>query len=133
VLKAGFGQEKDIAATIFQEEDTNAPLPYRLVAFELGRAADSEILVKRIDLPELLQEFDRLNGNVEDGWPIRSGALHQRVARIYQSTNGIPTVFVIKPDMCRYWTRSAGLSDADDVALDLFRWHQSIEAAEVAI
>lgn len=129
VLKAGFGQDKGIQATIFQEQD--GELPYRLVAFELGHAADEEVLVRRIDSPELLDKFEQLN----DRWRERgrNGSLYkQRIARVYDSSSGIATVFVLKPDMIRYWTRSAGLGDADEVALDLFRWHQSAKRVEAA-
>jgi hypothetical protein len=132
VLKAGFGRDKAITATIFQEEDRDAPLPYRLVAFELGRATDREVGVTRIKLPELLNEFDRLDRHQQKGRPGHSGIYHQRVARVYESLNGTPTVFVIKPDMRRHWTRSAGLSDADDVSLDLFRWQQAGASPEIA-
>lgn len=129
VLKAGFGRDKAIKATIFQEEESRARLPYRLVAFELGGKRDEGIVIARMKLPQLLSEFDKLNrSRVESG----SGIYQQRVARVYETLNNIPTVFMIKPDMRRYWTRSAGLSDADEVALDLFNWRQATESSEVA-
>jgi len=33
---------------------------------------------------------------------------HQRIARIYDNRGKVPTIFIIKPDACRYWTRSMG-------------------------
>jgi N-6 DNA Methylase len=131
VLRAGFGQDKSINATIFQEEESNVLLPYRLVSFELGGVQREEIMTTRMKLPQLLNEFDTLNRQWKMG--SRTGSIYQqRIARVYQTINGIPTVFVIKPDMHRYWTRSAGLSDADEVALDLFSWHQKTTSSEVA-
>jgi hypothetical protein len=31
----------------------------------------------------------------------------------------IPTIYLIKPDKIRYWTRSMALRDADEVAADI--------------
>ena len=51
------------------------------------------------------------------------GIFYQRVARIYTSTtwNGeqVPTVYLVKPDKIRYWTRSMALRDADEVSADI--------------
>ncbi len=48
---------------------------------------------------------------------------YQRVARIYASTpfegEQVPTVYLIKPDKIRYWTRSMALRDADEVSADI--------------
>jgi hypothetical protein len=48
------------------------------------------------------------------------------VVRVYdtvsQKENSIPTVYLIKPDQLRYWTRSIALRDADEVAADLVLW-----------
>jgi hypothetical protein len=132
VLKAGFGRDKAITATIFQEEEEGARLPYRLVGFELDRVSGQEIGITRIKLPELLNEFARLDHYWQKGRAGHGGVYQHRVARVYENLNGTPTVFVIKPDMRRYWTRSIGLGDADDVALDLFRWHQAAVSSRVA-
>jgi len=131
VLKAGFGRDKSIKATIFQEEEKNAWLPYRLVAFELAGIPNESIKIVRMKLPLLLSEFTKLDHRRREG--STGGSIYQhRTARIYETLNGTPTVFIVKPDMHRYWTRSAGLSDADEVALDLFRWQQAIASSEVA-
>ena len=37
-------------------------------------------------------------------------------------THNVPTVFLIKPNQVRYWTRSVALRDADEVACDLMQW-----------
>lgn len=124
VLKAGFGHDKKVAATIFRSEQ-ESQLPYRLVAFELGGANDDAISVRQVRTTALLDELERLDkGSLRPG-VTRRGIYHERIVRIYDSSNGTPTIFVVKPDMARYWTRSAGLSDGDEVALDLFRWQQA--------
>ena len=73
-----------------------------------------------MESPDLLAEFETLNKTWLKGTKAKSGNIyHQRVARIYDVRNKIPTIFIIKPDACRYWTRSMGLNDADEVAADL--------------
>jgi hypothetical protein len=130
VLKAGFGRDKAVSATVFQEERNDVRLPYRLVAFELGGAPSQEVKVTRINLPELLAELEHLGRRHLSGGG-HGDIYRDRIARVYETKKGTPTVFVIKPDMCRYWTRSAGLHDADEVALDIFRWHQAATRSKV--
>jgi hypothetical protein len=36
----------------------------------------------------------------------------------------IPTVFLIKPNQIRYWTRSMAMRDADEVAGDIMLWRE---------
>ncbi|WP_350357508.1 Eco57I restriction-modification methylase domain-containing protein [Paraburkholderia fungorum] len=124
VLKAGFGNDKVINATIFQGEQ-DAPLPYRLVAFELGGEARDTVKIVHMRTAALLQELERLDSSMPEAGVGRRGIYNERVARIYDSSGGQPTIFMLKPDMARYWTRSAALHDGDDVALDLFRWQQA--------
>lgn len=52
-----------------------------------------------------------------------------RVARVYRITDGLPTIYIAKPDEKRFWTRSAGLIDGDNISLDLFRWQVASEQA----
>ena len=100
-------------------------MPYRLVAFELGSDKSGTSTV-RMKLPELLKELEQV-GSKTHGIVYR-----HRVARVYETLNGKPTIFLIKPDMRSYWTRSAALNDADDVASDLFHWTQATFRSEVA-
>ncbi|MDB9449365.1 HsdM family class I SAM-dependent methyltransferase [Dolichospermum circinale] len=123
VLKAGFGQDKQVCATIFQEQ-TKTLLPVRLVAIYLNKSDSEGVHIKSIDSPDLMEHLKNLNklylerGSIEDG-----GIFYQRVARIYDSVelNGVktPTIYLIKPDKIRYWTRSMALRDADEVAADI--------------
>jgi N-6 DNA Methylase len=128
VLKAGFGADKPITATIFQSD--NEGMPYRLIAFTLGGDAIESIDVKRIGSAELLNEFEELNlaSKGENG-----GIYNQRFVRIYDASSGLPTVFIIKPDQKRFWTRSTGLQDGDEVALDLFTWGQETDEGAEAL
>lgn len=121
VIKAGFGANKHACATIFQEP-TGSRLPVRLVAIHLNNSVSEEIRVERIDSHVLLERLQRLNELFiaqEDS--SEGGIFYQRVARIYDSvaSNGTPTVYLIKPDRLRYWTRSSAMRDADEVSTDI--------------
>jgi hypothetical protein len=128
VIKAGFGMKKRACATIFQEPD-GSRLPIRLVAIHLNSPTSEEIRVERIDSHILLERLKRLNELFiaqEDS--SEGGIFYQRVARIYDSfsSNGVPTIYLIKPDKLRYWTRSSALRDADEVSADIMLGHTEL-------
>jgi N-6 DNA Methylase len=137
VLKAGFGQDKQVRATIFQEQ-SNTKFPVRLVAIYLNISDHQGVHIESIDSPDLLELLQKLNelclkkGNTEDG-----GIFYQRVARVYDSVqlNGlkIPTIYLIKPNKIRYWTRSMALRDADEVAADIMMWLTSFDNESAVI
>jgi len=130
VLKAGFGSDKEVAATIFHE---NGKLPYRLVAFHLNKGASEAIRIHNMDDRELLDELETLNSTWLAQRKAKSGSIYsQRVARIYADVNGTPTIYIVKPDAYRYWTRSMGLHDADEVAADFVRWKSEAHRATTA-
>jgi len=124
VLNAGFGHDKIIRATIFQPPQNEA-LPYQLVAFSLGGGKESTIEIASITALDLLKELERLDHLQTANKQYRKGIYSERSVRIYDSTHGVPVIFVVKPNEIRHWTRTAGLTDGDDMALDLFRWRQS--------
>jgi hypothetical protein len=128
VLKAGFGQDKPVCATIFQD-DAQSPLPVRLVAIHLDWPSDEQIVVESIDSAALCERLLELDQKLlTSGRPNRGGILYQRVAMVYSEfqhqRRSIPTVYIVKPDRIRYWTRSAALRDADEVAADVQLWRQ---------
>ncbi|MEH1940792.1 MAG: N-6 DNA methylase [Nostoc sp.] len=137
VLKAGFGQDKQVSATIFQEQ-SNTKFPVRLVAIYLNISDHQGVHIESIDSPDLVELLQKLNelclkkGNTEDG-----GIFYQRIARVYDSVqlNGlkIPTIYLIKPDKIRYWTRSMALRDADEVAADIMMWRTSFDNESAVI
>ena len=132
VLKAGFGQDKAVCATIYQD-DADSPLPVRLVAIHLDWAREKDIVVERIDsaeLGDLLLELDQKW--MQTGDQHRGGIFYQRVALVYSEfrhkRKSIPTVYIVKPDRVRYWTRSAAMRDADEVAADVQLWRQQVHS-----
>ncbi len=123
VIKAGFGQEKEVCATIFQES-TDDHLPVRLVAIYLNKSIHDGVKVETINSQVLLNRLNQVNNLFMDQDNSDSGGIfYQRVARIYASTpfegEQVPTVYLIKPDKIRYWTRSMALRDADEVSADI--------------
>ncbi len=129
VMKAGFGKDKQITATVFQERNGSKHLPYRLVAFELNHTSEERFDVQSLDVSELLTELEVLNQTWLSNWGTKSGSMYyQRVARIYDYRKDVPTIFILKPDAYRYWIRSAALHDADEVAADFARWQAAAKA-----
>jgi hypothetical protein len=125
VMKAGFGQDKNITATVFQETGKDL-LPYRLVAFELNGVNTEQFSTESLETPDLLAELEALNQTWLSNNKSRGGSIyHQRVARVYDDRGNTPTIFILKPDACRYWTRSMGLHDADEVAADFVSWQSA--------
>lgn len=125
VLKAGFGQDKHISATVFQEAGKDF-LPYRLIAFELNQPSSKKFQVTSIETSALLNELEVLSRTWLQGRKtLGSSIYHQRVVRIYDYRDGVPTIFMLKPDARRYWTRSMGLHDADEIAGEFVSWQNA--------
>jgi hypothetical protein len=127
VIKAGFGQDKEVCATIFQESP-DEHLPVRLVAIYLNKSIHNGIEVRTINSQLLLDRLNQLNNLlIEQDDSGSGGIFYQRVARVYDSTEWhgehVPTVYLIKPDKIRYWTRSMALRDADEVSADIMLGH----------
>ena len=122
VLKAGFGDDRSISANIFRSDvsQVSGRAPYRLVSFVLGGTRSEDITFNDLDRSALFRILHRV-WNAQSHGPTM---VHRRVMRAYEVTNGLPTILIMKPDQKRFWTRSMGLQDGDDVALDLFMWQR---------
>jgi hypothetical protein len=122
VIQAAFGRDKGVRATIFQESAADL-LPVRMVAFHLNWSGNDAVGIETLDGSEL---WNRLRAVAEQLTGACSRTGFQRMARIYDSVTldarVLPTVYLIKPDAVRYWTRSAALRDADDVCADFLLW-----------
>lgn len=132
VMKAGFGADKKVCATVFQE--TSEPhLPVRLVAIHLGWPDADEFRLEPIPLGRLRSRLQDLNKKFLATPEGREGGIfYQRVARVYDTVKrrgvGVPTVYLIKPDRLRYWTRSVAMRDADEVAADIMSWQEGSDS-----
>ncbi|MFN6065912.1 MAG: SAM-dependent DNA methyltransferase, partial [Pseudanabaena sp.] len=86
VIKAGFGEDKEVCATIFQES-TNDYLPIRLVAIYLNKSIHDGIKVETINSQDLLNQLNQLNNLfIEKSNSHTGGIFYQRVVRLYDST-----------------------------------------------
>jgi hypothetical protein len=127
VLRAGFGEDKPVCATIFQAESTE-PVPFCLVAVHLDWPGREVIVEDALAGDGLLDRLHWLNERSLQAKPEDGSIFYQRVARVYQmiviGQQRVPTVYLVKPNQVRYWTRSVALRDADEVAADILLWGQ---------
>ena len=133
VLRAGFGEDKQVSATIFTER-SEPFLPVRLVGIHLETPGKAFIKMERIDSPELIKRLKKLDKKFlkSPSGRTNGGIFYQRVARIYDTMliggRKVPTVFIVKPDQVRYWTRSMAMRDADEIAGDIMLWREGTKA-----
>ena len=111
-------------ATVFQESDD--PLPVRLVAVHFGGPHEEQVLFEQIDSGALITRLREINESLLKTCKEGGGIFYQRIVRHYMSVrlsgSAIPTVFLVKPDQVRYWTPSAAIRDADEVFSDMWAW-----------
>jgi len=128
VLKSGFGSNKHISATIFKPTHEDEPT-YNVIAIHLDWPRKKEIQYEYLENSKLFEKLNDLEETLKKQ-SINKTIFYSRVSRIYQSmqvtengkTQNVPTVFLIKPNQIRYWTRSVALRDADEVAFDIMQW-----------
>ncbi len=123
VLKAGFGTDKAVSATIFCTPNDRT-LPYQMVSIQLGRSSVPPVEWRKMTTLALLDELERLDLQDGNGTGGRLGIYTKRVVRLYDASHGVPMIIIVKPNVHRYWTRSTALNDADEASLDLFRMQQ---------
>jgi hypothetical protein len=129
VLEAGFGKERKVSFTIFTE-GKESQLPVRLVAIHLDAPGQSFIRPENIDSQKLIERLQTLNDTYLrfEKEKAKGSIFYQRVARVYDSVvincKKVPTIFIIKPDQIRYWTRSMAMRDADEIASDIMLWQE---------
>lgn len=131
VLRAGFGPDKRVCTTVFQETG-DARLPVRLVAVHLGWPEAEEFRREPLPSGKLRSRLEELNEKFLATPAGRDGGIfYHRVARVYDTVRRrsvkVPTVYLVKPDRLRYWTRSAAMRDADEVAADLMSWRDGAD------
>jgi hypothetical protein len=126
-LRATFGKDRAVRATVFEEAPTDRPLPVRMVAIHLDWPQRHLLIAKEtMPLGRLREEMarfyrDQLGLRTRQGAAITSGIGFQRVVRLFISHRTpegltVPTTVFLKPDQRRCWTRSQALRDADELA-----------------
>ncbi|MCX7044503.1 MAG: N-6 DNA methylase [Candidatus Sumerlaeota bacterium] len=132
VLRSGFGSDKAMCATIFRMPNP-CDSPFCMAGIHLDWRRRDHIQYQDVTDGSLLrilqqQNQDTLSSSTEP-W---AGIYYRRVSRIYQriavedhgNRFNVPTVILIKPNQVRYWTRSAALRDADNVAAEIMKHGQ---------
>lgn len=128
VLHAGFGENKSVSATVYVASK-EAQWPYCVVAFHLEGQTESAIAFRTETSEAFREQLQRLDQAFNQQTRGESTILHRRVARVYllhpetvaKGNFKVPTVFIVKPNQRRYWTRSMALRDADEVAADILQ------------
>ena len=131
VLCAGFGDDKQIGTAIFSES-TGTRLPVRMVSIHLNCPLYSAMSVEKLDAPKLQERLTKLYMGLLDRENGKS--YYQRTVRTYDTlcvgdTTGI-VINLIKPDQVRYWTRSMGMRDADEIAADFLLWQEEVHPTQ---
>ena len=120
VVNSTFGKAKAVAATIFTEPDAHQ-LTVRMVTFHLDAADRVAMVIESMESDGLLDQLARfhsgqLKRKTRDA--TGSGLGFQRVAYFFHRNHkdGVMSLTLVKPDECRYWTRSMAMRDADELA-----------------
>jgi type I restriction-modification system DNA methylase subunit len=138
VLRAGFGKSDSVFATYF-ETTSEEPPHYCIVAFHLTEVeGKNSVQPCRLDDRAMREKLHRLNLDSVRCSPRDGGIFYQRIAKLYEvvefpSPDGrskrVPTVYIVKPNQMRYWTRSMALRDADEVFADIICWQERAPSA----
>jgi hypothetical protein len=134
VVQSGFGSDKAVCATIFRCPNPSVT-PFCMVGVHLDWARSERVLYENVNDGNLLGVLERYaRDNHCDNPSAQTDAIYyHRVSRIYQSLRvkegrknvNAPTVFFVKPNQLRYWTRSTALRDADSIVADIMKFGNS--------
>jgi hypothetical protein len=123
VLQQTFGQDMAASATVFQEPTSTSLLPVRVVTIHIGENQEMPIQVKPISAQGLLDNLASFHRDIlskKARSAMGEGIGFQRVAFLFNRSKGqlgtVQNLTIIKPDECRYWTRSQAMRDADDLS-----------------
>ena len=133
VLRAGFGSQKEVCATVYVAE-TQQSLPVRLVAFHFEIRREVDVAEEAIGAGPLAEQLKRIYGMLAGNGV--EAISYRRIARVFDvwtiDGRSVPTVLVVKPDEARYWTRSVAMRDADEVSREILqRMHGQNDGLDV--
>jgi hypothetical protein len=127
VLGAAFGAQFQSSATLFVESDEQAPLAVRMIAIHLARGQEQGIRTIRASHGQLYEQLREFEGRSKQQ-EAAGLSFVPKAARLYdfvdQEGARIPTVFLIRPDEVRFWTRAEALQEGDEIARDLLTWSE---------
>ncbi len=136
VVKGTFGKDKAVAATVFTEPDARK-LPVRMLTIHLDTPSRDGVEVAEMNADGLLDKLaefhaDQLKQKRRDA--TGDGLGFQRVAYFFhprrEGGKQVMNLTIMKPDECRYWTRSMAMRDADQLAASIMRAACSAKSAK---
>lgn len=123
VVKSTFGKANHACATVFEEPLGSHRLPVRMAAIHLDWPGHEPLKVEQMEADSLMDKLQRLyTDSMERKTRAHSGAGlgFQRVAFLFhthkEEHGRVRSLYIIKPDQKRYWTRSLALRDADQLS-----------------
>lgn len=137
VFKGTFGRSRPVSATVYTEPSDADALPVRMLTIHLGRKQRPIIKCEMTSATGLLDEMSGFHRDVlkKKGRTSTDGGIgFQRVAFLFHSTHGKDgheqNLTIIKPDECRYWTKSQAMRDADELAGSIVNAAQRANASK---
>ena len=133
-LAHAYGADKSLGVRIWSENEVSdaerLPMRYVSVTFDVDR--ERGLQIQPLENRALRQRILELHRQLQNG---RENEGYSRQVREYTPFDGEHegglVLNILKPDLLRYWTRSAALRDADDIARDFWSWQNAAEAAGV--
>jgi hypothetical protein len=124
VLQSSLGDRTGYTATIFTERPGDQKLAVRMVAIHLTSSSSERIRSHSMNATDFYQRLRELSAQVGRA---NDSAVYQRVFRLYDlvevAGQMVPTVFLVRPDQARFWTRVEALREGDDTVADLITWN----------
>jgi len=123
VLRSTFGDDKQVAATIFQEPAA-AGLPVRMLTLHFDWPNREPVSIQPIEADGLLDKLTDVHLNILERSSADGGGF-RRVVFLFHSIKldrgSVRSLTIIKPDERRYWTRSIAIRDADELSVTILR------------
>jgi type I restriction-modification system DNA methylase subunit len=123
VVKSTFGKANNVCATVFEEPLGSHRLPVRMVAIHLDWPEHEPVKIEQIEadgLMDMLRKFYSDSMEKKARAHDSAGLGFQRIAFLFHThrteQGRVRSLYIIKPDQRRYWTRSLGLRDADQLS-----------------
>jgi hypothetical protein len=125
-LREIYGSKKVIGSTILQEAKGGGRWPLRVVAIHLGPDSPVGVAnIERVDSTAFLEQLMKLSHVLKGAEAWNRKLFIHRTCRIHAEIQlgrrKVPTVFFIKPDQKRYWTRTTALHDANAIAGEMWK------------
>jgi hypothetical protein len=104
-------KERSIAADIFDIANT----PLQVVKFSILPYPGREQIVQTVQAENLIPVLQSIAKQLPS--KLADRVFTRRNLKVYVSEN----IYIIKPRQLRYWSRSAGLNDANDIISEQFK------------